>query len=104
MLSAQPQPSPTGDQDLEPGCGGEKFGEGGARIQHLLEVVDHQQPSLLSQRGRQFCAERVVAGVADAEGGAESLDHLRRLAGGRQVDEGDAVRVVAFHSAGDVDS
>ena len=91
MLAVQVQHNPAADEDLQPRPGRQQLGQQRRGLEHLLEVVDHQQELPVAQVRLQLLQGRPVAPLGDVERRGERRGHQRRVAHGGQGDEGRAV-------------
>ena len=62
------------------------------RLDHLLEVVEHQQEVLVAQERREPLDQRLVTGLPHAQGLGDGGGHQSRVRDRRETDEDHAVR------------
>ena len=87
MLSTHMQRFAAGHEQLEPGTTVQQLRRGGCRSGHLLEVVEDQQYTLISQPTSEFVEQRLIARVAQADRAYDRCEHRCAVAGGGKVDE-----------------
>ena len=67
VFAIDTQQRPARHQDLEPASARQQLGDQRRGLEHLLEVVEHQQEVPVVQEALQGVEERAVAGLAKAE-------------------------------------
>src|SRR5205823_13413954 len=75
MLSTHMQRFAAGHEQLEPGTTVQQLRRGGCRSGHLLEVVEDQQYTLISQPTSEFVEQRLIARVAQADRAYDRCEH-----------------------------
>ena len=88
---------------FSPGQAAEQVGHERRRLDHLLEVVQHQQGALVAQERRQPPVERLVAGLAHAEGLGDGGGDQVGVGDRGEGDEPDAVRERVGNRRGDLE-
>ena len=91
LLAPQPQPGPAGDEDRQAGRGGEQLGDDRGGLEHVLEVVEHQQQPPLPQVVDHGVAQRPLALLPHPQRRRDGRGHEGRVGQRRQVDEPDPV-------------
>ena len=96
-LAGEAQPHPAGDQNLQVRAGGEEGGDERSRLDHLLEVVEHQQQPPFPQGRLESGLNGFPAGLAHAEHVGDRLRHQARVADRVKRDVADPAGEVAGH-------
>ena len=87
LLPLHPQRLARRDQDLEAGARRRNAGDGGRGVEHLLEVVEHEERVLGSQMGNeQFLGLAAVRGQGDLERRLDGRDDVLGVADTGEVD------------------
>jgi hypothetical protein len=92
VLTRDTQDSAAGDQRRQRWAGGQQTGDDGAGIQHLLEVVEHQQRSPLAQKARHSLFDAAALDIPHPKRLRDARRDERGVAHGGEGDEPDAVR------------
>src|SRR5205823_9122548 len=72
----------------------EELVDRGCRVDHLLEVVEHQQYRLVTKLILERIQDRTIDALADVEGAGDLRRDQRRIRDGGKLHEEDAVGVV----------
>jgi hypothetical protein len=103
VLGVQAEHDPAGDQQFQPGCGGQQVGQPWRRLQNLLEVVQQEEELPLPQVLLQPIEESPRLGLAHVEGLGKNGEDPAGIAERRQGDEEDTVREVVGQPGGDLE-
>ena len=93
MLSPDAQRRAARDEQIDAGAARKNRRDGGSRLEHLLEVVEHEQRPIGGQLLVDRVAERACALAADAEGVGRDCNDLLLGEGVGERDEEHPVRV-----------
>jgi hypothetical protein len=91
VLAGHPQGSAARDQRRQCRAGGQQTGDEGPGVQHLLEIVEHQERPPLAQKTRQVLLDRAVLALSNAKRLRDARGDERRIADGGKGNEPDAV-------------
>jgi hypothetical protein len=91
LLAGEVEHDPAGDQQLEPGRGLEQGRQIRRRLDHLLEVVQHQEQVLIGQRTPERLDQGRVDLLLDPAGLGDRGEDEGGIADGRERDEDDAI-------------
>ena len=88
---------------LQRGTAGDERGDVRRGIEHLLEVVEHQEHAAVADDGGERVERRAAVRLGDVERGADRRQHLRRRGDGGERDEGRAAGVLGRQAAEELD-
>ncbi len=87
LLAAHAEPRATRHEERRAGQVGQQRHDVGRRVEHLLEVVEHDEVATAGPRDAQLLGERPVAGVAHAELACDRREHVVGVAHVLERDE-----------------
>ena len=85
------QHHPARDQHVQLRDTPEQVGDHAGRLQHLLEVVQHDEQLLVAQIGLEPFQQRLSGSFLEAKGGSNRGHDQRRISDWRKVNKEDAV-------------
>jgi hypothetical protein len=102
VLAREMQRRPAGDQHLHMGRGGEQRGDKRGSGDHLLEVVEQQQPVCVVQCGRERLKQWLATRLLHAQRRGDGGDDQRGVGDRRKGDEIHPIREVVEQLSRDV--
>ena len=103
-LAPHVQRCPAGHQHLQPGTRLQQLHHQRRGVQHLLEVIEHQQPPLRLEHRREPLEQWPTGELADLQRLRDRRQHQRRVADRRERDKGRTVAEGREHVARDLEA